>query len=86
MEKEGTIEMFTRSIEKHNFRYSVSAGDGDSRSFGAVQDAVTEKHGDTYTIVKEDCIGHIQKRKGSALRAYKNKKRGNTLSDGKGTG
>ena len=34
----------------------------------------------------EDCIGHVQKRLGTALRSYKNKQCGAVLSDGKGTG
>ena len=86
MEKEGAIEIFPHSIDKHKLRYSTYVGDGDSSSFGNVKDAVFEKYGDSYTIVKEDCISHIQKRMGSALRAYKNKKRGTKLTDGKGTG
>ena len=86
MEREGSIEIFTRSIEKHNLKHSVYVGDGGSSSFGAVKEAVREKHGDTYEIIKEDCIGHIQKRMGSALRSYKNRKRGTKLADGKSTG
>ena len=35
---------------------------------------------------KEDCIGHVQKRLGTALRSYKKKRWGAVLSDGKGTG
>ena len=67
MEKEGAITMFTRSIDKHNMRYTVYVGDGDTSSFGAVKNAVQAKFGDTYPIEKEDCIGHIQKRMGAAL-------------------
>ena len=86
MEREGSIEIFTRSIEKHNLKHSVYVGDGGSSSFGAVKEAVREKHGDTYEIIKEDCIGHIQKRIGSALRSYKNRRRGTKLTNGKSTG
>ena len=86
MEKEGAIEIFTRSIEKHKLRYSTYMGDGDSSSFGNVKDAVFEKYEDPYMIIKEDYIDHIQKRMGSALRTYKNKKPGTKLTDGKGTG
>ena len=86
MEKEGAIEMFLRSIEKHNLRYTKYVGDGDSSAFGSVKEALKEKYGDSYIIEKEDCIGHVQKRMGSALITYKNKKRGSKLSDGKGTG
>ena len=34
----------------------------------------------------EDCIGHVQKRLGTALHSYKKKRRGAVLSAGKGTG
>ena len=35
---------------------------------------------------KEDCIGHVQKRLGTALHSYKKKRRGAVLPAGKGTG
>ena len=76
--------MFIRSIEKHKLWYTIFVGDGDSSLFGAVKEAVLEKYGQDYSPEKEDGIGHIQKRMGSALRTYKDKKRGVTLSDGKG--
>ena len=72
MEKDGAVEMFLRSVEKHNLKYSEYIGDGDTNSFGAVSQALQIKFGDDYPIIKEDCIGDIQKRMGSALRNYKN--------------
>ena len=86
MEKEGEIEMFLRSVEKHKLRYTKYVGDDDTGSFGAVKEAVTEKYGEHYPLQKEDCIGHVQKRMGTALISFKNKKRGSVLSDGKGVG
>ena len=74
MEKDGSVEIFLRSVETRKLRYTTFVGDGDSSSFGAVANAVTSKYGDQYPVEKEDCIGHIQKRLGSALRSYKNKK------------
>ena len=44
------------------------------------------KHYDSYPIEKEECVGHIQKRMGSALLEYKKNKKGLKLSDGKGIG
>ena len=85
MERDGAIEVFTCSIEKHNLRYTTYVGDGDSSSFAAVKKATQEKYGD-YPLEKEDCVGHVQKRMGSALRSYKNGRRGTKLSDGKGVG
>lgn len=62
-------------------------GDGDTNSFGKVKQAVDAKFSDSYNVIKEDCIGYIKKRIGTALRSYKNnKKRGVTLSDGKCVG
>ena len=45
--------------------------------------ATQEKYGDC-PLEKVDCVGHVQKRMGSALRSYKNGRRGTKLSDGKG--
>ena len=56
-------------------------GDGDTSSFGEVKEALNKKYGGDYPIEKEDCIGHIQKRMGSALKIYKNKSRGRKLSE-----
>ena len=39
-----------------------------------------------HRVKKEDCLGHVQKRLGTALCSYKNKRWGVVLSDGKGTG
>ena len=40
----------------------------------------------TKEVKKEDCIGHVQIRLGTALRSYKKKRWVAALSDGKGTG
>ena len=45
-----------------------------------------EKYGDDYVVTKEECVGHVQKRLGTALRKYKADKKGKKLSDGKGVG
>ena len=86
METAGAIEMFSRSMDLYNIRYTTYVGDGDSSAFGKVQEMLEKKYGDQYIIQKEDCIGHIQKRMGTALRKYKNNHRGTRLSDGKGVG
>ena len=86
MEREGAVEMFLRSVDKHNLKYTEYVSDGDTNSFGAVVQALSEKFGDQYKVTKEDCIGHIQKRMGSSLRNYKNKSKGVVLADGKSTG
>ena len=61
--------MFINSIERRKLRYvEYVEYVGDTNSFGAVVQSLTEKFGDDYNIIKEDCIGHIQKRMGAALR------------------
>ena len=86
MEVEKFIEMFLRSIEKYNLQYVTYVADGDSRASGSVKKAVEEKFSDQYPLHKEDCIGHIQKRMGIALRNYKNKSKGSKLNGSKRVG
>ena len=57
MEVQATLEMFLRSIERYNLRYTTYVGDGDSSAFGTVRDAVLDNFSEDYSIVKEDCIG-----------------------------
>ena len=52
--------MFERSVEENNLRYTDFYGD--SKSFSEVKN--------TYTgieVQKQECIGHVQKRVGTAL-------------------
>lgn len=65
MEKEAAVRMWTRSIEKHNMRYSRMLSDGDSIAHKAVIDA--KAYGDT-KIEKLECVNHCHKRIGTALR------------------
>jgi hypothetical protein len=66
MEPEGALRMFERSVEENNLRYTDFYGDGDSKSFSEVKN--------TYPgieVQKRECIGHVQKRVGTALRKLK---------------
>ena len=80
METEGAVELFLRSIEKRGLMYSTFVGDGDC--YGHVKGSC-EKLNIGYYVAKEECVGHIQKRLGTALREYKRKNRGLRLEDGK---
>jgi len=42
------IEMFSQSIDKHQLRYVVYIGDGDTNSFGEVKAALCKKYGENY--------------------------------------
>ena len=84
MESTGGCMIFLRSIEKRNLKYNVMVGDGDTGFFGKICQAVMQKYGDSYTITKEECVGHVQKRMGTNLREYKRKGKNRKLADGKG--
>ena len=85
MEKEGAIEIFLRSIEKRNLKYTVFVGDGDTDCFGSVRDKCRRIYVDSYIVTEEECIGHLQKRLGTALRKYQSVMRGTLMADGKTT-
>ena len=66
MEVECAKRLWGRSIEKFNLRYTTMLCGGDSKSFDAVKDL--QVYGENVVIQKEDCINHISKRMGTALR------------------
>ena len=65
MEAFGAEQMWCRSLKKHNLRYTIYIGDGDSASYERIVHA--NPYGET-PVQKSDCCGHIQKRMGNALR------------------
>jgi hypothetical protein len=77
MEPEGALRVFNRSVETNKLRYSEFYGDGNSKSYAAVKDVYEE---DNVTVTKKECVGHVQKRVGSALR---NLKKDNKVLGGK---
>ena len=86
MEAVSAVDIFTMSIETRNLKYTTFVGDGDSSSFGRVKEALEKKFGARYVVKKEECVGRVQKRLGTTLGKYKNDKKGQKLSDGKGVG
>ena len=68
MEPEGALRMFKRSEMLHKLRYTELYGDGDSKSYSQVKDVYKEQD---IEVVKQECIGHVQKRVGTALRNLK---------------
>ncbi|CAN7942945.1 unnamed protein product [Ixodes pacificus] len=72
MEVEAALCMFRRSLDKHKLRYTTMLSDGDSRTFHALtEDAV---YG-FVKVEKKDCINHVHKRMGAALRGLVDKKK-----------
>ena len=79
METKVAVEMFSQSIPKRNLIYTLFVGNGDSSCFGTVKESLK----DIYDVEKEECVGHVQKRIGSALRNVKTECKGRNLADGK---
>ena len=67
----GTKRIFKRSVEKHGLRYVKFLGDGDSKSFLAVEDIY-----EGMKVEKLECIGHVQKWAGIKLRNLKKNVKG----------
>ena len=74
MEPEGARRIFNRSVSSHNLQYTEFYGDGDSKSFSAVEDIYEKDYG--VVVQKKECVGHVQKRLGTALRKLKKETKG----------
>ena len=85
MEPIGTLKIFQRSLD-HCLRYKSLISDGDSKTFSLLESKQVYGTDSDDKIVKLDCIGHVQKRLGTALRNLKAQYRGKKLSDGKSIG
>ena len=68
MESEGADRIFRRSVATQKLRYTDLYSDGDSKSYNRVKDVYSA---DGIQIAKKECIGHVQKRVGTALRKLK---------------
>ncbi|KAK7096021.1 hypothetical protein V1264_005368 [Littorina saxatilis] len=66
MERDAALELWGRSVERHNLRYRTMLSDGDSTAFNAV--AAAQPYGPTRPITKLECTNHLPKRMGTALR------------------
>ena len=71
MEVEGTKAMFNRSLKRSGLRYINFLGDGDTKSFVAVENTYPGMK-----VKKFECIGQIQKRVGNRLRKLKKEVKG----------
>ena len=73
METVGVKKIFSRSQERYKLQYTEYFGHGDSKGFSEVQDVYTKEN---VEVVKKECVGHVQKRVGSALRKLKKENKG----------
>lgn len=77
MEVEAALQLFGRSISKNDLRYTNVICDGDSRTYTALCNDQTYGF---IPLTKEDCVNHVQKRMGTALRSLVSKaKKGEAL-------
>ncbi|KAE8740712.1 hypothetical protein FOCC_FOCC013768 [Frankliniella occidentalis] len=85
MEREGAVILWKRSELECNMRYTKYVSDGDAKSLSAINEA--QPHGPDVLVEKEECINHVGKRLGTALRntIANSSKLGVTLG-GKGEG
>ena len=80
MESAGIIQLYERSIDKHNIRYKPFIGNGDSSSYSAVDKL--RPYGPMHNIEKSECVNHVTKRMGMNLKALLREYKGlyNTIS------
>ena len=63
--------IFARSEETRKLQYTQYFGDGDSKAYNEVENAYDNVH-----VEKKECVGHVQKRVGTALRKLKKDNKG----------
>ena len=84
MEGDAARTLWCRSEDARSLRYLTYIGDGDSKGYSNVVQA--KPYGPDQRVQKEECIGHVQKRLGTALRKLKKDLKGQKLDDGKPVG
>ena len=85
MEPLGTVELFKRSLNE-KIRYKYLIADGDSKTHTLLLQEQPYGTDGEHQVEKKDCVGHIQKRMGTALRELKKRYGGKKLDDGKTIG
>lgn len=71
MEQQIAVFMWKRSIKLYNFRYTTFLGDQDSSTFSKLESE--NIYGDNHPIIKLNCVGHVVKSFGTALRSTSKK-------------
>ncbi|GFR91293.1 hypothetical protein ElyMa_002589000 [Elysia marginata] len=85
MEVEAAKILWSRYVDKFKLKYTTFVGDRDSKAYNQVCEI--EPYGADYLVYKEECMNHVSKRLGTALRnlVADCSKRGITLG-GRGRG
>ncbi|GFO11869.1 hypothetical protein PoB_003837400 [Plakobranchus ocellatus] len=66
MEVRAAEVLWGRFVQRHNLRYTTMVSDGDSKAFNKLLEV--QPYGPDVVILKEDCINHVGKRFGTALK------------------
>ena len=74
MEGASNRDLFLRSVQRHDLRYSKFIGDGDTNSFKTVFDS--KPYGGEKLVEKLECVGHVLKRMSNRLRVLKKRLKG----------
>ena len=77
METEAAVIMWRRSLLLHCFRYMEMLGDGDGKAHGKVNGI--QPYGPEVTIKIIECVNHVTKRMGTALRTRVEKRKAQNL-------
>ena len=72
MESAGALEIWARSIEKHQLAYTTYVGDEESSSFKRL--SLSDPYNSSEIVRKEECLGHTQKRLKKHLKKASTKK------------
>lgn len=72
MEVQAALLMFQRSLDKYKLRCTTMLSDGDSRTFHALTEQAVYGF---IKVDKKDCINHVYKHMGAALRGLVDKKK-----------
>lgn len=73
-------DVLWKRSESNGFRYTTLLSDGDSKTFNHL--VKEEVYGPSVAILKEECINHVSKRLGTALRNLVSEWRGKGVTLG----
>ena len=71
MECEGAVRIWSRSESTLHLRFTEVISDGDAKTIAALNES--KPYGEDVTIIKHECVGHVQKRLGKRFRDMKHK-------------
>ena len=69
MDPIGVQKIYARSMVSRKLRYTSYIGDGDTKSYSSVVKEQPYRH--NTQIEKLECVGHVQKRLGNAIKQLK---------------